>query len=172
MVNIRILKQSDSREGFSCGEIELDYFFQKYVGQNQFKHYIGVSYVATDESTVFGFVTLSMATLSKEDFDSKKQKKLPRYPLPVLNLSRMGVDKRYQGRGIGLSLIKMVFQVALEQKMSVGCMGVVVDAKEDAIAFYKKLGFQELESKTGSVKRYPMTKMMFISISLLAKSLS
>ena len=171
MINIRVLKKSDKREGFSCGEIELDYFFQKYVGQNQFKHYIGVTYIATDDSTIFGFATVSMATLSKEDFDLKKQKKLPLYPLPVLKLSRMGVQKEYQGEGFGLSLIKMVFKLALEQKERVGCIGVVVDAKEDAVEFYKKLGFIELEVKSGTVKRYPMPKPMFISIGLLQQAL-
>jgi predicted N-acetyltransferase YhbS len=171
MINIRILKKSDNREGFSCGEIELDYFFQKYVGQNQFKHYIGVTYIATDEERIFGFATLSVATLSREDFPLKNQKKLPCYPLPVLKLSRMGVDIKYQGKGIGLSLIKMVFKLALEQKEKVGCIGVVVDAKEDAVEFYKKLGFIELDAKSGTVKRYPMPVPMFISIGLLQSAL-
>ena len=171
MISIRILKKSDNRDGFSCGEIELDYFFQKYVGQNQFKHYIGVTYIATDEKSIFGFATLSVATLSREEFPLKSQKKLPLYPLPVLKLSRMGVDSKYQGKGIGLSLIKMVFKLALEQKEKVGCIGVVVDAKENAVEFYKRLGFIELEAKSGTVKRYPMPIPMFISINVLKGAL-
>ena len=83
----------------------------------------------------------------------------------------MGVDKKYQGKGIGLSLIKMVFKLALEQKEKVGCIGVVVDAKEDAVAFYKKLGFIELDAKKGRVKSYPMPVLMFISITLLQGAL-
>lgn len=59
MTNIRILKREDDRDSFTCGEIELDYFFKKFAGQNQFKHFVGTTYVATDDKTVFGFVTVS-----------------------------------------------------------------------------------------------------------------
>jgi len=83
----------------------------------------------------------------------------------------MGVNIKYQGKGIGLSLIKMVFKLALEQKEKVGCIGVVVDAKKDAVAFYKKLGFIELDVKNGMVKSYPMPVPMFIFTGLLQSAL-
>ncbi|CAA6809743.1 MAG: Unknown protein [uncultured Sulfurovum sp.] len=171
MISIRILKKSDNRSSFSCGEIELDYFFQKYVGQNQFKHYIGVSYVATDEQNIFGFATVSVGSLMRDDLPLKHQKKLPMYPLPILKLSRVGVDSRFQNQGIGKKLMVTVFKLALEQKEKFGCVGIVVDAKTDAVAFYKKLGFIELEIKKGKIRTYPMPTSMFLSMSLIEKVL-
>ena len=171
MISIRTLKKSDDRSGFSCGEIELDYFFQKYVGQNQFKHYIGVTYVATDEETILGFATVSVGNLMRDDLPLKSQKKLPMYPLPVLKLSRVGVDTRFQNQGIGKELMGTVFKLAFEQKERFGCVGVVVDAKESAIEFYRKLGFIELEVKKGTTQTYPMPTTMFLSMSLIMKVL-
>ncbi len=40
-VRVRALARSDDRSGFACGDIELDRFFQRYAGQNQFRHHIG-----------------------------------------------------------------------------------------------------------------------------------
>ncbi len=45
-VEIRPLRQEDDRSGFSCGQADLDRFFQHYAGQNQFKLHLAVSYVA------------------------------------------------------------------------------------------------------------------------------
>ena len=171
MIKIRILKKSDDRSSFSCGEMELDYFFQKYVGQNQFKHYIGVTYVATDEETILGFATVSVGNLMRDDLPLKSQKKLPMYPLPVLKLSRVGVDRQFQNQGVGKELMRTVFKLALEQKERFGCVGIVVDAKENAVEFYKKLGFINLDVKKGITRTYPMPRTMFLSMSLMMKVL-
>lgn len=78
--NIRPLKKADDRDGFSCGELELDYFFAKFAGQNQFKHYIGVTYVAEYEAKIVGFATISVSTLFNSQKDNKTVKNLLKYP--------------------------------------------------------------------------------------------
>ena len=45
-IQIRPLQPSDPRQDFISGQIDLDTFFQRYAGQNQFRHHIGVTYVA------------------------------------------------------------------------------------------------------------------------------
>ena len=115
-IEIRILKKEDDRSSFSCGEIALDYFFQRYAGQNQFRHYVGTIYVATDEESVFGFVSVSTGTLMKDDLPLPIQKRLPEYPLPVLKITRIGVHKSFQHRGIGKRLLEAMLRLSLEQK--------------------------------------------------------
>jgi len=39
----RTLTAKDNRKNFCCGSMELDFFFQQYAGQNQFRHYLGVT---------------------------------------------------------------------------------------------------------------------------------
>ena len=170
-MKIRILKKSDDRSSFSCGEIKLDYFFQKYAGQNQFKHFVGTTYIATDEKEIFGFITVSSGSLSREDLPKNLQKKFPNYPLPILHITRIGVDVKYQNRGIGKELMFSAFKLAVEQKERVGCIGVVVDAKVDAVKFYQQLGFVELDTIRGLSKTHPLPIPMFMAIQTIQKAI-
>ncbi len=169
--NIRVLKKSDDRDSFSCGELELDYYFKRFAGQNQFKHFIGVTYIATDDENIFGFVTISAGSLMHNELPREIQKKSPRYSIPILHISRMGVDTKHQKQGLGRELISTSFKLALEQKERFGCAGVVVDAKSDAVEFYKKLGFIALEVKRGLLKNRPAPIPMFIAIGTIQKAL-
>jgi ribosomal protein S18 acetylase RimI-like enzyme len=171
MISIRILKKSDNRSFFSSGEIELDYYFQKFAGQNQFKHFVGSTYIATDNVNIFGFVTVSAGSLMRDDLPLLIQKKFPLYPLPILHISRIGVDMKYQNQGIGKELMMVSFRLAIEQKERVGCIGVGVDAKIDAVEFYKKLGFVELEVKRGLSRTHPLPIPMFMVIQTIEKAL-
>jgi len=170
-MKIQILKKSDDRSSFSCGEIELDYFFQRYAGQNQFKHFVGTTYIATDEKEIFGFITVSSGSLSREDLPKNLQKKFPNYPLPVLHITRIGVDVKYQNRGVGKELMFSAFKLAVEQKERVGCIGVVVDAKVDAVKFYQQLGFVELDMIRGLSKTHPLPIPMFMAIQTIQKAI-
>ena len=171
MINIRILKKSDDRGSFSCGEIALDYYFQRYAGQNQFKHFVGTTYISTDDTTIFGFVTVSVGSLMRDDLPKTIQKKFPAYPLPILHITRLGVDVRYQNRGVGKELMVTAFRLAIEQKEKFGCVGVVVDAKIEAMEFYKKLGFVELEVERGLARTHPLPVAMFMVIQTIEKAL-
>lgn len=171
MINIRILKKGDDRSSFSCGEIALDYYFQKFAGQNQFKHFVGTTYVATNDIKIFGFITVSVGSLMRDELPKKIQKKFPLYPLPVLHISRLGVDVKYQNQGLGKELMLTAFKLSLEQKEKFGCIGVVVDAKVEAVPFYKNLGFIELGVKRGVVKHHPMPVPMFMVIQTIEKAL-
>lgn len=171
MINIRLLKKSDNRSNFSCGEIEIDYYFQKFAGQNQFKHFVGTTYISTDDKTIFGFVTVSAGSLMRDDLPQNIQKKFPAYPLPILHITRLGVDVKYQKQGVGKELMVTAFKLALEQKKKFGCIGVVVDAKVKAVEFYKKLGFIELEVNRGVPKVHPRPIPMFMVIQTIEKAL-
>lgn len=45
-VEVRRLEPHDDRTRFRSGNVELDRFFLRYAGQNQFRHHIGTTYVA------------------------------------------------------------------------------------------------------------------------------
>ncbi|OQX58259.1 MAG: hypothetical protein B5M52_05780 [Helicobacteraceae bacterium 4484_230] len=170
-VEIRVLKKEDDRSSFSCGDIALDYFFQKYAGQNQFKHYIGTTYVAVEKGELLGFVSVSSGSLARDGLPQGIRKKLPCYPLPVLKITRIGVDRRFQNHGIGRRLLEAMFRLSLKQKEMSGCVGVVVDAKVEAVAFYEKLGFIVLDVKHGLSKNYPEQVAMFLVIGSIEKAL-
>lgn len=59
-IEIRALAKDDDRKGFSCGQPDLDRFFELYAGQNQFKLHLTVTYLALAEARIVGFATDSM----------------------------------------------------------------------------------------------------------------
>jgi len=147
-LEIRPLAEDDDRSRFSCGQADLDRFFQHYAGQNQFKLHLAVTYVATAKAHVLGFATVAASSIERRGLPSARmRRRLPGYPLPVLRLARLGVDTRAQGLGVGRALLGHVLGLALDQRDRIGCVGVVADAKPDALAFYERHGFAALEGK-------------------------
>jgi GNAT superfamily N-acetyltransferase len=165
MVIVRRLETSDDRSGFRSGNIDLDRFFSRYAGQNQFRHHIGTTYVAIGEDkTILGFVTVAASELIVGRLSQAKRKHLPAYPIPVLRLARLAVEQRAQGQEIGRVLLRAVFTLAHRMAADMGCYGVVVDAKPDAVGFYEKLGFVALGVRAGQLGDRPEPLPMFLEL--------
>jgi len=63
------------------------------------------------------------------------QKNCRKYPLLILRLTRLAVDKDYQQKGIGKTLLKWVLKLTLKQKEQFGCFGLAVDARAQSVGF-------------------------------------
>lgn len=170
-IEIRPLARDDDRGAFSCGQPDLDRFFEHYAGQNQFKLHLAVTYVAVVEGRIVGFATVAASSIERSNVPSARlQKRLPAYPLPVLRLARLGVDTRAQGLGIGKALLRHLLALAVEQRDRLGCVGVVTDAKPEAVGFYQGLGFVPVESvREGLLHGEPLP--MFLEIDTIAAAL-
>lgn len=170
-IELRPLAKDDDRSGFSCGQPDLDRFFEHYAGQNQFKLHLAVTYVAAVEARIVGFATVAASSVERASVPSAElRKRLPAYPLPVLRLARLGVDTRAQGLGIGKALLRHVLSLALAQRDRTGCVGVVTDAKPEAVSFYQALGFVPVEGvREGLLHGEPLP--MFLAIDTIATAL-
>jgi GNAT superfamily N-acetyltransferase len=166
---VRKLRPSDDRKAFASGNVELDRFFWLYAGQNQFRHHLGTTYVAVDEAErVVGFATVTASEIAPESL-ATRTKKLPRYPMPVLRLARLAVDARRKGAGVGRILLRAVFDLARTMADDFGCVGVVVDAKPESVAFYEELGFESLATVAGELGDRPVPRPMFLELGALPK---
>ena len=166
---IRVLSQADDRSGFRSGDVDLDRFFERFAGQNQFRHYIGVTYVAVGDDAIVGYVTVTAASLETPALTPAARKKLPAYPLPVLRLARLAVDESAKGQGVGSALLRFVFTLAHEMAARLGCVGVVVDAKEGAVPFYEKYGFVPLEVRVGLLHDRPVLTPLFLELGAIPR---
>lgn len=166
----RLLQPDDDRSRFCCGNIELDRFFQRYAGQNQFRHYVGSNYILHCQQQIAGFVTVSAGVITSENLVDDLKKRLPDYPLPVLRIARLAIDKNFQGMGLGKKLLALSFKLALTMKSNYGCIGVVVDAKAESVEFYKKLGFIPLQIVSGELGDKPQPEALFLSIKAIEKT--
>ena len=168
---LRALAQGDDRRGFSCGQADLDRFFEHYAGQNQFKLHLAVTYVAVLETRIAGFATVAAAVIERANIPGARlRRRLPAYPLPVVRLARLGIDTRAQGHGIGKALFRHVLGLAVEQRDRLGCVGVVTDAKPAAVSFYESLGFAKVEGvRQGLLHGEPLP--MFLGIDSIAAAI-
>jgi len=169
-MEIRALRPGDDRASFQSGDEALDRFFHRYAGQNQFRHYLGVTYVAVDGGRVLGFATVAPRHVDIEELPERTRKNLPRYPVPVLGLARLAVDQSARSTGLGSQLLRFVLKLAAKMAEEVGCAGVVVDAKPDAIEFYAKYGFTPLELLEGQSEARPRPTAMWLPIQAIQKA--
>jgi GNAT superfamily N-acetyltransferase len=163
-MEIRPLREADDRSRFQSGDPDLDRFFRLFAGQNQFRHHIGVTYVAVEAIRILGFATIAAGHIEIEDLPLSARRKMPRYPLPIVRLARLAVDESAQGKGVGVQLLRFVLKLAVRMAGDFGCIGVIVDAKRDAIAFYEKYGFITADAVEGRSDSRPQPAMMFLSV--------
>ena len=160
MFKIEKLSKNHKKESFDCGNSFLNEFLKKYAFQNQNRYYVGTTYVISDgESNIIAYITLSGVSIKKTMLNEK----YPYEELPALLIARLAIDKNSQGKGLGKELLIFSIKKALKQAEEVGCIGIVVDAKEEAINFYKKFGFEKIKSI------YSMGEKMFLSIKTIKK---
>jgi len=163
-MEIRPLREDDDRAPFDSGDPDLDRFFHKFAGQNQFRHHIGVTYIAVEGRRILGFATMAPGHVEIDALPASTRKKLPRYPLPILRLARLAVDRSVRGQGIGRQLLRAVLQLALRMATDYGCAGVLVDAKPDAVDFYARYGFIAVDAVEGQSAARPQPAPMFLPV--------
>ena len=141
-VLIELLAAHHQRAGFDCGEPALNDFLQRQAGQLGRKGFCK-TYVALAANglSVTGFVTLSAGQAQTHSLPAHL--KLPRYPVPILRVGRLAVDRSAQGQGIGQQLMAFALKLALDFSKNVGLYAVVIETKHDhAKAYYQAMGFQ------------------------------
>ena len=113
--------------------------------------FVGRVFVASppgEPRLVIGYYSLSAGSLAAPDLPAKFQRRLPKYPVPVVLLGRLAVAKSYQGEGLGAILIADVLQRIALASQAMAVYAVVVDALNNRAAeFYRQFGFIPLPSQ-------------------------
>jgi predicted N-acetyltransferase YhbS len=66
-------------------------------------------------------------------------------PIPVILIGRLAVDKKFEGRGLGSSLLKDALLKGIQASRLVGAQAFIVHAISDAaVSFYRKFGFESM----------------------------
>lgn len=138
------LGKGHDRKQFSCGQSDLNDWFQRRAGQDD-KRNIARVFVATDDDLgVVGFYSLSSFTLVLEDLPEEIARRLPRYEaIPAALIGRLARDVRVRGRGVGGLLLADAVRRILGVSRSLAVFAIIVEAKgAAAVAFYRSFGFQ------------------------------
>lgn len=131
------------RATFASGEAALDRYFRTQVTQD-IRRRVANCFVAVEAETrqVAGYYTLASASIPIADLPPEEARRLPRYPtMPAVRIGRLAVDHRFQGRGLGASLLADAALKSLSAAPA--AFALLVDAKnERAATFYRHHGFQ------------------------------
>lgn len=140
---IQPLAATHNRKDFDCGIESLNDFLKRFARQND-KKGLGRTYIAVkngEKSHICGYYTIASGSISFETIPEN----LPRYPVPVIHLGRLAVDKAFQGQRLGKALLADALQRAVKIADHLGIFAVEVYAlSEEAHEFYIKFGFSEL----------------------------
>lgn len=130
------------RAAFLCGNEDLDKYFQGHLVDQDVERGLTNAFVLTsDGRTVAGFFTLSPLSTLSVDLPEGLSKKLPRRPMGVTLLDRMGRDVSLRGQGICEMQLMDALYKAWQASKLVSSWAVVVDAKVGARDFYLKREF-------------------------------
>lgn len=131
------------RKNFDCGDAELNDFLQKYARQSHdqggSKTFLAVC--DDDNKHVFGFYSLTPTSIGPEKVPAAVRRGLGRHDVPGFRLTRLAVDRRQQGKGIGGQLMLAAGRRCLRAASEVGGVVLAIDAKNDRVAeWYKTYG--------------------------------
>ena len=125
---------------FDCGNAALDEWLRTHALRNQGS---GASrtYVVEEESRVVGYFALVNGGVAAAEAPGKLRRNMPD-PIPVMILTRLAIDRSWQGRGLGLDLLRDAVLRTQQAAMIARIRALLVHAiDEGAAQFYERAGF-------------------------------
>jgi GNAT superfamily N-acetyltransferase len=137
------LRSDHDVEGFASGVDELDDWLRRHAVAAQ-ETDSARSFVAVRGRRVVGYVSLTMGSVNRADAPVRLVRGMPGYPVGMVLIARLAVDRTEQGAGLGTRLLADALRMALVAGESVAARLVVVDAVDERAArFYRRHGFTE-----------------------------
>lgn len=129
---------------FECGLVVMDEYYKSNLKRALKSENIRGIGAITSAGEVVGFGTLTLGHIDKALAKGVINK--PNLPsrLPVVRMVMFGVDRRYQGFGIGQEILRHAFIQAVKVHREVPIKGLYLDAAPNAVTYYESLGFQKM----------------------------
>jgi ribosomal protein S18 acetylase RimI-like enzyme len=138
----RPLERDDPTDQFRCGIEDLDLWLRRRAWPNEaagssrtfVTHEVG-------RRPIIGYYTIAAASVVHDGVPSRRRRNAPD-PVPAVLLGRLAVDQRFQGQGLGSSMVRDAIVRAVAAATQIGITVMIVDAQTDKAAhFYRQLGF-------------------------------
>jgi GNAT superfamily N-acetyltransferase len=138
---------------FDCGDDDLNDFLL-----SKAKHFqaelLAVTYLLENEERTIAFFSLFNDSVRVQEIEFASKNALKRFLksivthpkrhleyFPALKIGRLGVCNKTQKSGLGKAIISFVIDLALQQNETCACKLITVDAYEQSLIFYEKMGF-------------------------------
>ena len=100
------------------------------------------TFLLTRQGRILGYFSLTMGSVLRAQAPSKLVRGMPSYPVGMVLLARLAVDRPEQGRGVGARLLAEALRKAVAAGEAAAARLIVVDAIDDnAVRFYERHGF-------------------------------
>lgn len=140
----RQLGEKDNLSNFCCGvEIVDDRAHRR--AHKAMSQGTAVVYVCLEGAKVAGLYSLSAHSVARSDVKGGWLRRNTPEQIPAVLLGMLGVDKDYQGQGLGRSLLRDAILRAQSASREIGARALLVDpAGEGTSRFYEQYGFKPL----------------------------
>ncbi|MET0071491.1 MAG: GNAT family N-acetyltransferase [Candidatus Thiodiazotropha sp.] len=134
-------KGSHDLKSFDCGKPSMNEFLLRHATKHGklglSRTYVLAERQKTGKAPIAAYYTLAASSVSRVKIPARQS--LPAYPVPVVILTRLAVDRRYQGAGLGAkTLVHALRQAAGLSKAGLPAYGLILDVLDhQALAFYQ-----------------------------------
>jgi GNAT superfamily N-acetyltransferase len=128
---------------FHCDNQELEDFLKQDALNNQY-YFLSVTRLVFYHGKIVGYFTLLNDVIRKKEVfidDGEVDYHYTFYP--ALKIARFAIHTDNQRQGIERYMLLRVFAFWFRLSQYVGCRIITIDAKSEAIGFYRKFGFRE-----------------------------
>lgn len=108
-----------------------------------------------NKADICAYYTLSHTVLKRQTLPKSVAKKLPHYPIPVILVAQLAVNRKVQRQGLGKITLIRALGHASEINKHLPSYAVVVDALDNQVqGFYEQFGFTSLDTYSNRKRLY------------------
>ncbi len=149
--NISRSKFEKLKKNFSCINPELEEHIKRYAYSHQKDGLFQTYFYVDDDDNYLGYISMSIATIERDQIDDEIDiPEAMRYSIPAIKITRLCVFDTFCNNGVGSILMTFANILAVVQQKKIGCRALIVDSKPEAIEFYKKFEFVEIDKEENS----------------------
>ena len=144
-----LLTEAHDSSGFDSGEPVLDEWLRRRAWNN-LQASASRTYVICPKGAlrIVGYFAVSMGQILASETTGAMRRNMPKF-IPAVTLGRLAIDRAWQGKGLGRTLLADAIDRALRASIEVSARLVIVHAISDAAeAFYRHHGFTRLPLET------------------------
>lgn len=126
---------------FDCGKPALNDWLMRHARQAQGSG-SAKTFVVSEGLRVAGYFSLTVGQVDSLDAPDRIRKGMGQYPIPVVILARLAVNRQDQGRGIGVGMLQDAIRRTLLIAEQAGIRAMLTHPiDEEAAHFYTRFGF-------------------------------
>lgn len=131
---------------FDCGNEALNRFLTRRALANQANR-SARTFVGLDGDRVIGYYSLAVGAVLFDEAPERMATGLAKHPIPILLMARFGVDREYQGQGVGRGLFRDALKRCLSVANEAGVRALMTHAKDEAAqSVYMRFGMEPCPS--------------------------